>query len=179
MCRRFLNFMPIFAATLSIGIAVVFGFERLFLPVTELTSLEKFVEPVRTWGPQVDLNNESLAVEYDCSLMGVDTLSAIFTVTHTGVEPISFDVDELTEKFPARLTDASGELSLDVSAEATKRELLPGDSAWLWVDVPLDSSPFDFSFRYRFSNSLRTRTAFVSVGSQVKSYTCNAQEYSR
>lgn len=171
--------MLIFAVTLVIGIAIVFGCEKLFLPVTELTGIEKIVQPVRTWGSQVALNNESLAVEYDCSLMGVDTLSAIFAVTNTSVEPIIFDVDELTERFPARYSDASGEISLDVSVAATKRELLPGDSAWLWVDVPLDDSPFDFSFAYSFVNSRRVGTAFVSVGRQVKSYTCNAQESAR
>jgi len=178
MCRRFLKFTPICVITLAIGVAIAVGLDKFLLSETDLTGIENAVEEVRLPEPRVD-PSESLLIEYDCSLMGVDTLTALFTVTNIGGGSISFDINERTGRFPAHVSNAADHVDLIVSAEVSKRELRPGESAGGFVDVPQDGSPFDLSFRYRFGNSLLTRWASVDVPSQEKSYTCNAQESPR
>jgi hypothetical protein len=170
----YFRYLLTFMLTFVVGIAVFAGLHALFLSEGEIAHLRDSVDEVEKGQFPRNWNAEPLAVEYNCSLMGVDSLDALFILTNNGSEPIYFTIDNRYGKSLVHLSDASGKLNQDARADIYRRELLPGETVGLAVPVPLDGAPFDLSLRYQIGERLRSDSVFVSVPSQVKSYTCGA-----
>lgn len=116
-----------------------------------------------------------LKVEYRCSLMGVDSLDAIFEVTNDGSETIHFPTDKDSGKLPITMYVRS-ELSREImeSISIPTESLKPAQSTYFSVRLPPKSNGFNMSFQY-WSGNQSPRDISVHTDRQIKSFTCTGE----
>ena len=157
--------------TFSFGLWTVTKLNGFLLSEVESGELSETVRAIPiSDAPDRDLH--PLVIEYDCSVIGGDSSNAIFTATNVGSEIVYFNcTGDQSCQFDVVLTDAFSKSSSKVTAQAFARELAPGESAVLSVNVPLNRPLHDLFFSFRFGKNGWHRDDYASTGAEI--YECN------
>ena len=170
MWSKTVKYTAILSSTFVLSLVCISALNNYLLSSIEMAAISSSVDSVEV-NELINAFQSPLLVEYECSLIGRDSLDALFRVTNISHDTVYFSVDE-NSKFQAYISNAY-DLRQDTSAEI-KNQILPGESTTLWVSVPVDSDPFDISIPYNRGDPSKSHATFESVAQQIKSYTCNA-----
>jgi len=171
MWSKTVKYTSILCSTFIISLVSIWALDNYLLSSSEMSEISRSVDRIEVselTGPF----QAPLLVEYECSLMGRDSLFAVFRVTNISQDTIYFNLDK-NGKFEVYIFNAY-DLGQNASAEI-KNQILPEESTNLWVSVPVNSDQFDISIPYHRGDPSKSHSVIESVGQQIKSYTCNAR----